>query len=182
MQTRAIGFGLLIALLVGSAAGVPRAGRSRAVPAQQKKEYLSELEADKIREAMTPSERIKLFVEFAAERLRKLQYELSRPSTDRRRAELLNSLLNGYTGCLDDAAELVQLGLEKQTDIRLGLKEMQKKAPEFLKLLQGLAENGAEREKYQSTLEDAIEATQDAVKEAEKAAKEYAPPPVRRKQ
>ena len=148
----------------------------------QKKDYLSELEADKIREAQTPAERIKLFVTFAAERLRKFQYELERPSADRRRAETLNSLLNGYTGCLDDAIELVELGVEKQSDIRKGLEEIQKRSPEFLKYLQGLAESGAEREKYQSHLEDAIEATQDAIKDAEKAAKEYAPPPVRRKQ
>ena len=148
----------------------------------QKKDYLSELETDKIREAMTPAERIKLFVTFAAERLRKFQYELERQSSDRRRGELLNNLLNGYAGCLDDAVELIQLGVEKQIDIREGLKEMQKKAPDFLKYLQGLAENGAEREKYKSTLEDAIEATQDAIKDTEKAAKEYAPPPVRRKQ
>jgi len=172
MRTRAIAWGLLVVLLAGSV------GPVRA----QKKDYLSELEADKIREAETPSERIKLFVTFAAERIRKLHYELERPSSDRRRGELLNSLLNSYTGCLDDAVELVQLGVEKQTDIREGLKEMQKKAPEFLKYLQGLAANGPEREKYQTTLEDAIEATQDAIKDAEKAAKEYAPPPVRRKQ
>ncbi len=154
-----------------------------AVPAgAQKKDYLSEVEADKIRDAETPSERIKLFLAFAAERLRKFQYELERPSAERRRGELLNSLLNSYTGCLDDAIELVQLGVEKQTDIRKGLEEIQKKAPEFLKYLQGLAENGPERDKYQSHLDDAIEATQDAIKDTEKAAKEYAPPPVRRKQ
>jgi len=165
--------GVLLALLV--------AGGSAQLWAQ-KKDYLSEFEADKIRDAETPSARIKLLVAFAAERLRKFQYELERPSAERRRGETLNGLLNSYTGCLDDAIELVQLGVEKQSDIRKGLEEIQKKAPEFLKYLQGLAENGPEREKYQSNLEDAIEATQDAIKDAEKAAKEYAPPPVRRKQ
>jgi len=173
MRARGMAWGVLVVLLA--------AGGADALWAQ-KKDYLSEVEADKIRDAGTPSERIKLFVTFAAERLRKFQYELERPSAERRRGELLNSLLNSYTGCLDDAIELVQLGVEKQSDIRKGLEEIQKKAPEFLKYLQGLAENGPEREKYQSNLEDAIEATQDAIKDTEKAVKEYAPPPVRRKQ
>jgi len=50
-----------------------------------------------------------------------------------------------------------------------------------LPYLQDLAANGPERETYKDNLDDAIEATQDAAKDAEKAAKEMAPPPVRRK-
>lgn len=150
--------------------------------AQAKKDYLSGIEADKIRDAETPSQRIKLFLEFAADRIKKLQYELSRPAEgDRRRSERLNGLLNAYTGCVDDAAELIELGREKQEDVREGIKEMQAKAKGFLTQLQGLAANGPELASYKQTLEDAIEATQEALKEAEKAAKEIAPPPVRRK-
>ncbi len=149
--------------------------------AQHQKDYLSGLEADKIRDAETPSERIKLFVAFAADRLKKLQYELARPSEDRRRSERLNALLNSYSGCIDDAAELVELGRDKQTDVHAGIKELQSKSKEFLAYLQELAKNGPERDTYKSTLEDAIESTKDALKDAEKASKEIAPPPVRRK-
>lgn len=164
---------LLVALagLVGFAAPVPA----------QQRDYLTGLEADKIRDAEHPALRIKLFISFAADRLKKFQYELARPTGDRLRAERLNSLLNAYTGCIDDAAELIELGVERQQDIRAGIKEMQTKAKEFLSILEALAESGAQRADYQETLADAIEATRDALKEADQAAKEIAPPPVRRK-
>ncbi len=156
-------------------------GASAAAP-QVKKEYLSSSEADKIRDAETPGERIHLFLTFATDRITKLKYELAHPSTDRRRAERLNSLINAYAGCVDDGADLMVLAIEKQQDIHLAVKEFQTKGKEFLTYLTDLAKNGPEVESYKETLDDAIEATQDALKDADKAAKDIAPPPVRRKQ
>lgn len=173
MRSKTKGYMLLVAA-VFLAAALP-------LPGQGKKEYLSATEADKIRDADTSSQRIKLFLSFAADRIKKLQYELSHPATaDRRRVEQLNSLLNAYAGCVDDAADLIGLGREKQQDIRDAVKEMRAKAKEFLAYLEPLASNGPELASYKSTLDDAIEATRDALKDAEKAAKEIAPP-VRRK-
>jgi len=95
---------------------------SPAVPAgiPPQKDYLSSVEADKIRDAETVNDRIKLFLTFADDRLKKFQYELDHPSSNRH-GDMLNSLLNAYVGCVDDAADLIQLGLEKQDNIRLGL-------------------------------------------------------------
>jgi hypothetical protein len=93
----------------------------------------------------------------------------------------LNNLINAYTGCIDDAADLVDLGIEKQEDIRDGVKALQAQIKAALPYLQDLAIKGPERETYKDNLEDAIEATQDAAKDIEKATKEMAPPPVRRK-
>jgi hypothetical protein len=149
---------------------------------QLKKEYLTASEADKIRDAETPGERIKLFLVFATDRITKLKYELAHPLNDRRRAERLNGLINAYSGCMDDSADLLVLAVEKQQNVHLAVKEMQAKGKEFLDYLTDLSKNGADRESYKETLEDAIESTQDALKDAEKAAKEIAPPPVRRKQ
>ncbi len=175
MCAKTIGCGLLLAasLLVGP---------QPAAAQQQKKDYLSDLEADKIRDAESTSQRIKLFISFAEDRIKKFQYELSHASPDRRRAERLNGLLNAYVGCVDEAANLIELGRDKREDIRAGIKEMQVKGKEFLAYLGELSKNGPERASYQTTLDDAIEGTRDALKDAEKAAKEIAPPPVRRKQ
>lgn len=148
---------------------------------QPKKEYLTTLESDKIRDAEEPSLRIKLFLDFAADRLKKFQYELGRPSSERLRAERLNSLLNAFASCVDDAAELVDLGRERQDDIRAGIKEMQARMKEFLPQLEKLAAEGKDLATYKTTLEDAIEATKEAQVDADKAAKEIAPAPVRRK-
>ena len=168
---------LIACLLV---AALPLVAASPASAQKPKKDYLSEFEADKIRDAETPSERIRLFVLFAADRMKKFQYEMAHPSPSRH-AERLNGLLNAYTGCVDDGAALIELAIDKQQDIHAGIKEMQTKAKEFLAYLQDLAKSGAELSSYRDTLDDAIEATQDALKDAERAAKEIAPPPVRRK-
>lgn len=174
MRARITVCGLLVASVFLAGPG------SRA--AQEKKDYLSPTEADKIRDAETPSQRIKLFLSFAADRLKKFQYEFGRPAGEqRRRPERLNGLLNAYTGCLDDAVELLELAIDKQQDVREGIKEMQAKGKEFLVYLEGLSKNGPELDSYKSNLDDAIEATRDALKDAEKATKEIAPPPVRRK-
>jgi hypothetical protein len=148
--------------------------------AQQQKDYLSSLEADKIRDAETVNDRIKLFLIFADDRLKKFQYELEHPSTNRH-SDMLNALLNGYVGCVDDAADLIQLGIEKQDNVRQGVDMMASRTKEFLVVLEKLSNEGAERETYKDNLDDAIEGTRDAMNEAEKAKKKVAPPPVRRK-
>lgn len=167
-------------LLLASILGALPAGVANASP--QKKEYLSEAEADKIREAGATGPRITLFAGFASDRIKKLQYEFAHiDPADQKRTDRLNNLLNGYTGCIDDAADLIEIGIEKQQDIRDGVKAMQAGIKEFLPYLQDLATNGPERETYKANLEDAIESTQDAAKDVEKASKETPAAPVRRK-
>src|SRR5690348_15000790 len=67
------------------------------------RDFLSPAEADKIRDAQTPNERVKLFLTFADDRMKKFQYELSRKEASQNRDVLLNGLLNGYSGCVDEA-------------------------------------------------------------------------------
>ncbi len=150
--------------------------------AQTKKDYLTEGEADKIRNAENNlSTKIKLFVGFADDRLARFKYTLAHPSNDKLRPDILNGLMNGYSACMDDAADLIDVAKERQQDIRSGLKAIQAKGKEFLTYLQEIAKTGAELDSYKMTLDDAIEATQDAINDAEKAAKEISAP-VRRKQ
>ncbi len=149
--------------------------------ASQVRDYLSATEADKIRDEETTDGRIKLFLTFAEDRLKKFDYELTRGHRDRRWGERLNYLLNAYVGCVDDAAELLDLGREKQEEVRNSIKLMKEKAAEFLTYLKPLLENGPQLETYRFTLEDAILGTEEALAEAKKAEEEYAPPPVRRR-
>jgi hypothetical protein len=149
--------------------------------APQQKDYLTALEADKIRDAENDNnERIKLFLSFAEDRLKKFQYELEHPSSNRH-ADMLNSLLNAYVGCVDDAADLMQLGIEKQENIRKGIDLMASRSKEFLAILEKISTDGRESEIYKDNLDDAIEGTRDAMNDAEKAKKKVAPPPIRRK-
>ena len=144
------------------------------------KDYLSDIEADKIRDAETPNERVKLFLTFAEDRLKKFQYELEHPSPNKHN-EMLNYLMNSYSGCVDDAADIIEVSLNKQENIRQGIDMMASKAKEFLTALEKYAKEGPDLQLYKENLDDAIDGTQDALKEAEAAKHKAAPPPVRRK-
>lgn len=144
------------------------------------KDYLSDIEADKIRDAETPNDRVKLFLTFAEDRLKKFQYELEHPSPNKH-SEMLNFLMNAYGGCVDDAADVIQVALSKQENIRPGIELMATKAAEFLVILEKYQKEGPERDIYKDNLDDAVEGTQDALNEAEKAKSKAAPPPLRRK-
>jgi hypothetical protein len=170
-------FAIYLLLLACSIPAAPPLVRAGGPP---QKDYLSAIEADKIRDAETVNERIKLFLRFADDRLKKFQYELEHPSANRH-GDILNSLLNAYVGCVDDAADLIQLGIEKQENIRQGIDMMTARAKEFLVVLEKLSTDGPEHELYKEDLDDAIEGTRDAMNEAEKAKKKVAPPPIRRK-
>jgi hypothetical protein len=146
----------------------------------EQKDYLSPMESDKIRDAESTNDRLKLFVTFADDRLKKFQYELQHPSANRH-GEMLNGLMNGYVGCLDDAADLMQLGIEKQENIRSSVDLINTKAKEFLEVLNKIAADKVDIDIYKDNLDDAIEGTKDAIADSEKAKKSVAPPPVRRK-
>ncbi|MGB7029278.1 MAG: hypothetical protein WBD72_18500, partial [Candidatus Acidiferrum sp.] len=95
--------------------------------------------------------------------------------------EMVNSLLNAYVGCVDDAADLIQIGIEKQQNIRKAINLMSSKTKEYIVILQKIPTTAPDAELYKDNLGDAIEGTQDASREAEDAKKNVAAPPVRRK-
>ena len=167
-----------LSLVVIAAIAIPQ----RAFPSPQDKDYLSDAEADKIRDAGTPALRIELYLSFAEDRLNKFDYELQRPVAERRRDEILNGLLDGYSGCVDDAADQIDAAQEKQINIREAIQKMEAKDKEFLEILQKYEKSGPDLDVYRDTLEDAIEGTEDAIADATDAEKENSPGPVRRKQ
>lgn len=154
---------------------VPRAGAQ-----YTQKDYLSALEADKIRDAETPNERIKLFLDFADDRLKKFQYELAHPSPNNHTV-ILNAMLNAYVSCVDDAADRIEDGIDKQENIRKAIELMIIRSKEYLVVLKKIESDAVEISLYKENLDDAIEGTSDALHDAEKAKKEVAPPPVRRR-
>jgi uncharacterized protein YdcH (DUF465 family) len=147
----------------------------------QKKDYLSDTEDEQIRDSDTPADRIKLFISFAADRIKKLQFEMAHPGDSVHRSDRLNALINGYAGCIDDASDLIEVGVDKQQNIRDAVKDMQAHAPEFLSALKDIEAKGGEAADYKDNLDDAIDSTNDAIRTAADASKDLAPPPVRRK-
>lgn len=166
-----------------AAAGFGAIPHVRSAAAQEsRKDYLTATESDKIRDAYEPGDKIKLFIQFADDRLKKFQYELARKTPEGRRAEILNGLLNAYQSCVDDAADQINLAREKQADIRPALKIMDGKTKEFLAALEKINQaGGPEFDTYKENLDDALEGTHDAINDVTEAQKELTPVPVRRK-
>lgn len=170
----------LLAIAASTLAILP--GIARALAARpQSHDYLSDEEAGKIRNAATPSERIKLYMSFAEDRLQKFQYELNRTAPERDRSEVLNGLLNGYEGCMDDASDEIDDARYKQADIHGALKLMNAKSKSFLAQLQKYSKNGRYLSDYSDTLQDAIDSTHDALSNVAEAQKHGLPAVVRRK-
>ena len=146
------------------------------------RDFLSPAEADKVRDAQSPNDRVRLFISFADDRMKKLQYELNDKSPTDNREMLLNGLLNGFTDCMDEATDRLQEAREKGVDLRTAIKEMQKQAKSFLDALHKIeSAGGPELASFKDSLSDAIDSTQGALNAATKASKEYGAVPVRRK-
>ena len=138
----------ILVFAIALAFSAPSPARPAAKPLRGLKDYLSESEADQIRDADTPALRIKLYISFAEDRLKKFEYELNRPVADRRRSDILNSLLNGYSGCVDDAADQIATADQKHADIREQLKMMEAKDKEFLPILEKYDKDGPAYEDF----------------------------------
>jgi hypothetical protein len=171
-----------VLLLLGALALAALAGARTPASSSQQKDFLTDAEADKIRDTPSPASRITLYISFAEDRLNKFDYEFHRPVQERRRSEILNNLLNGYVGCVDDAADQIDDAQEKHVDIREALKSMKEKDKEFLDALEKYDMPGPDFDDYKDSLEDAIEGTKDALSDAGDAEKETPAAPVRRKQ
>lgn len=177
-----VGLWMMIAMHASLPAVARTAAMGRAA-AQGQKDYLTDDEADKIRDAQNPADRITLYLTFAQDRLDKFEYELNRPQHEAQYDDILNNLMNGYVGCVDDAADQIDVAQEKQTDIRAALKLMKDKDTAFLAKLEKFDQaTGPDFDAYRYTLEDAIEGTKEAINDATDAEKNVLPAPVRRKQ
>lgn len=150
--------------------------------AQQHTDYLSPSEADKIRDAQEPADRIKLFIDFAGDRLKKLQYELQLKTPQLHKEQILNGLLDAYSNCMDEASDRIEEGQKSGAQIRPAIKDMEKRGKGYLETLKTIeGANGPELASFKDSLDDAIDGTQEALDSAAKASKEYGATPVRRK-
>ncbi len=110
----------------------------------------------------------------------KISIRAAAPSSNRH-GELLNAFYERLCRLPRRRGRLVQLGIEKQENIRQGVDLMASRAKEFLEALNKIAADKIEIDIYKDNLDDAIEGTRDAMNDAEKAKKAVAPPPIRRK-
>ncbi|HVB85053.1 MAG TPA: hypothetical protein VNK23_00095 [Candidatus Dormibacteraeota bacterium] len=172
---------LFVRCFAGALAVLLGTVRMAAARPQTPQSYLSAEEAAKIRDDQDPSDRIKIYVGIAEDRLQKFDYEFNRAVPERDRSDVLNSLLHAYEDSLDDADDEIDDARYKQADIKAALKFMDDKGKTFLARLQKYSKNGKYLSDYSDTLQDAIDSTTDALSDVADAQKNMLPAVVRRK-
>lgn len=130
--------------------------------AQSRREPLNPVEIDKLRDAaQDPGVRIKLFIEFARDRLTALEQMRADPKiTDR--ANQTHDMLQNFLDVYDELNDNIDTFVERKADLRKPLKSVIEADAEFgtkLRALKSsLATNPSEAQKYEFLLNNAVDA------------------------
>jgi hypothetical protein len=133
-----------------------------AVPALAQKDFLTENEIEKVREAQVPSDRLKLYALFARQRLDQLQRLLEKEKKGR--SLEVRELLEDYSSIIDAIDTVSDDALKRGVDITEGKNEVIGSEKRFLAQLQKIQDrNPADLDLYEVSLKEAIASTSDSM-------------------
>jgi hypothetical protein len=131
-----------------------------ATPGWGQKDFLTADEADQIREAQDPSDRLKLYLHFARQRMDLLDQAFAKEKTGR--SGLIHDTLEQFTQIMEAIDTVTDEGLHKGKEI-LALGDVAQGQREMLaKLEKFLESNPKDLARYKFALEQAIETTRDS--------------------
>jgi hypothetical protein len=133
-----------------------------AVPALAQKDFLTEDEIEKVREAQLPNDRLKLYALFAKQRLDQLQRLLEKEKKGRSLAA--RELLEDYSSIIDAIDTVSDDALKRGVDITEGKVAVTGSEKRFLAQLQKIQDrNPADIDLYDVALKEAIASTSDSM-------------------
>jgi len=138
-------------------------GAALAAPAgAQRREFLTDGEIDQIREAQDPNQRLKLYMQFARQRIAAVEKVLA--GNEPNRGQFIHEQIEEYDRIIEAADYNVDQALKKRHLFRKGLEAALKAEPEFLQALEAFrARNPKDLEEYRFILDQAIESTRDSL-------------------
>jgi ABC-type transporter Mla subunit MlaD len=132
------------------------------VPAFAEHDFLTSSETDQVREVQEPVARIKLYLNFAKQRLDQIQSMLAKNRAGR--SGEIRQLLEDYTAIVDAIGSVSDDALARKLDLTLAPPVIIEGEKTFLGQLNKVqASAPSDLEMYNFELKDAIEATSDAI-------------------
>jgi hypothetical protein len=127
----------------------------------QERDYLTADEVDRIREAQEPNERLKLYIEFARQRLAVTQQYLSKEKPGR--SALIHDALDDYTHIIESIDTVADDALVRKLPVDIGMKLVATAEAEMLTTLQKI-EDAAPKDlsRFEFVLKSAIDTTSDS--------------------
>jgi hypothetical protein len=136
-----------------------------ALLAQANRDFLTDDEADQIREAQEPNERVTLYLKFARLRLELVKQALAVEKPGR--AKLIHDNLQDYGKIIESVDDVIDDGLARKADLHKGVSEVADHEKQFLATLRQFSSTQAkDRSFYDFVLKDAIDSTSDSLDES----------------
>ncbi len=132
------------------------------VPAMAQREFLTNDEIDKIREAQDPNLRLKIYLVFAKQRLDQLQQQITKDKKGR--SLTVRQLLEDYGQIIDAIDTVSDDALKRKVDVSPGVAEVSEGEKKFLAQLRKIEDGHPhDLDMYEVSLKNAIETTSDSI-------------------